>query len=68
MLENMEYEYFNLNFLGCSVLESGNFEKVMKIFVFVYRKCDNCISVFYYVGILFWWCFKDNYKMDIGIN
>lgn len=53
MLENMEYGYFNLNFLGCSLYESGNFERVVKIFVFVYRKCDNCISVFYYVGILF---------------
>lgn len=52
VLENTEHEYFNLNLLGCSVLESGNFEKAMKIFALAYRKRDYRISVYYHVGIL----------------
>lgn len=68
VLENTEHEYFNLNLLGCSVLESGNFEKAMKIFALAYRKRDNRISVYYHVGILLRRCFKDNYKTGIGTN
>lgn len=68
VLENTEHEYFNLNLLGCSVLESGNFEKAMKIFALAYRKRDNRISVYYHVGILLRRCFKDNYKTGVGTN
>lgn len=68
VLENTEHEYFNLNLLGCSVLESGNFEKAMKIFALAYRKRDYRISVYYHVGILLRRCLKDNYKTDIGTN
>lgn len=60
VLEKTEHEYYNLNLLGCSIYESGNFEKAMKIFALAYRKRDNRISVFYHVGILLRRCFKDN--------
>lgn len=68
VLENTEHEYFNLNLLGCSVYESGNFEKAMEIFALAYRKRDNRISVYYHVGILLRRCLKYNYKTDIGTN
>lgn len=68
VLENTEHEYFNLNLLGCSVLESGNFESAMKIFALSYKKRVYRISVFYHVGILLRRCLKDNYKTDIGTN
>lgn len=68
VLENTDHEYFNLNLLGCSVLESGNFEKAMKIFALAYRKRDYRISVYYHVGILLRRCLKVNYKTDIGTN
>lgn len=68
VLENSEHEYYNLNLLGCSVLESGNFKKAMKIFTLAYRRRDYRISVYYHVGILLRRCFKDNYKTDIGTN
>lgn len=68
VLENTEHGYFNLNLLGCSLYESGNFERAVKIFALAYRKRDNRISVFYHVGILLRRCLKDNYKTDIGTN
>lgn len=68
VLKKTEHGYHNLNLLGCSLYESGNFERALKIFALAYRKRDNRISVFYHVGILLRRCFKDNYTTDIGTN
>lgn len=67
-LELTEDEYYNLNLLGCSLYESGNFEKAMKIFALAYRKRVYRISVFYHVGILLRRCFKDNFKTVVDSN
>lgn len=68
VLEFTEHDYYNLNLLGCSQYESGNFEKAIKIFALAYRKRLYRISVFYHVGILLRRCFKDNYKTVTATN
>lgn len=62
------FEYFDMNFLGCILYESGYFEDVMDVFVIFYKNCDYYWSIFYYIGILFWWCFDDSYKIKIFIG
>lgn len=37
VLEITEHEYYNVNLLGCSLYESGKFEKAMKIFALSYK-------------------------------
>lgn len=68
VLDITEHEYYNLNLLGCSLYETGNFEKAMKIFALAYKKRVYRISVFYHVGILLRRCFKDNYKTVTATN
>lgn len=34
------FEYFDMNFLGCILYESGYFEDVMDVFVIFYKNCD----------------------------
>lgn len=68
VLEITEHEYYNLNLLGCSLYESGNFEKAMKIFALSYKKRVYRLSVFYHVGILLGRCFKDNHKTVMDTN
>lgn len=68
VLEFTEHDYYNLNLLGCSLYESGNFEKSIKMFALAYRKRVYRLSVFYHVGILLRRCFKDNYKTVTATN